>query len=131
MPRRAFIVVFPRMDSLSFRRAAPGFSHHVQLRNQRPGDGTDTIGIAGIVTVRIAVAVDVGEIGCRDDVQRLPSVLLFGLGSLRRSSFLRSGFEPLCVRLPQVLDVGHQLVDFQHNARVLVEICRDGFGDIL
>ena len=39
---------------------------------QRPDDGTNAIGVAGIVAVRIAVAVDIREIGCRDDEQRLP-----------------------------------------------------------
>ena len=97
---------------------------------QRPDDGTNAIGIAGIVAVRIAVAVDVREIGCRDDVQRLPSVLLFGLNFLRCCGFLRSGLEPLCVRLPQVLDMGNQLVNLKHNSRLLVEICRNGFGNI-
>lgn len=47
---------------------------------QRPDDGTNAIGVAGVVAVRIAVAVDIREIGCRDDEQRLPQgIYCFGL----------------------------------------------------
>ena len=49
---------------------------------QRPDDRTNAIGVAGIVAVRIAVAVDIREIGRRDDEQRLPQcvyVYCFGL----------------------------------------------------
>ena len=49
---------------------------------QRPDNGTNAIGVAGIVAVRIAVAVDIREIGCRDDEQRLPQgVYFFGLAA--------------------------------------------------
>ena len=47
---------------------------------QRPDSRPDAIGVAGIVAVRIAVAVDIREIGRRDDEQRLPQgVYCFGL----------------------------------------------------
>ena len=49
---------------------------------QRPDRRPDAIGVTGIVAVRIAVAVAIREIGCRDDVQRLPQgVYFFGLAA--------------------------------------------------
>jgi hypothetical protein len=94
---------------------------------QRPDRRPDAIGVTGIVTVRIAVAVAIREIGCRDDVQRLPQrCLLF-----RTYGVLYRRFESFCIGFAQIFNECHQLINFKHNARVFVEICRNRFGHIL
>ena len=75
MPFRGFIIAFTMKGQPFLSQSLPGL-FPLKVAKSKTGDGTDAIRVAGTVAVRIAVAVHVGEIGCRDDVQRLPQYRL-------------------------------------------------------
>lgn len=128
MPFRGFIAAFATKGQPFLSQSCTGnFAHHVQLRNPKARQQARRHWRrwhCSRATRRC----------CRHSrnwpprrrTKAAPRCLLF-----QTCSGLRRCLESFCVRLPQVLDVGHQLVDFKHNARILVEICRDGFGHIL
>lgn len=128
MPFRGFIAACATKGQPFLSQSCTGsFAHHVQLRNPKARQRARRHWRCWhCCSSHCRFRCNSQNWLPRRRTKAAPMCLLF-----RTCSGLRRCFESFRVGFSQVLDVGHQLINFKHNARVFVEICRNCFGHIL
>lgn len=128
MPFRGFIAAFATKGQPFLSQSCAGlYPSCAVVKSKGPAAGQTPLALLALLQFALPLPLQFANLAAETTYKGCPQRCLF----FRTCSGLHRCFEAFRVGFAQVLDVGHQLINFKHNARVFVEICRDGFGHIL